>query len=156
MRYFKTFIFIFLGIGIIAALVHLFVASLFDDWGGEVKEDKENQILFANAYSSDGWNGATLELLNNNRFRYGEFGGKYQESSFRIENETFILDKEFIGGFKAVLRYDTNSITKDTFLMILDNKNVVQRENRYRVHANTNKTGVRVLMLDKSEPQGCQ
>jgi hypothetical protein len=151
MGYLKPFIWGLLVLGIIAALVHLFTDSLFDDWGGEVKEDKENQILFANAYPSDGWNGATLELLNNNRFRYGTFGEKYQEGDFEIDNDTFILDNKFTGGFKAVLVCDTNAIEKDTFLMVLDNKNVLQRENRYRVHANTNKTGVKILMLNEAQ-----
>jgi hypothetical protein len=131
----------------IGAIIYLVSSTLFDDWGGKVIEDKENQILFANAYPSDGWNGATLELLRDNTFRYGTFGGSYDKGIFKIQNDTLLFDKELIGGFKAVLRYDTNSVIKDTFLIVLNSGNEMEKENRFRVHTGTNKTGINVPIL---------
>jgi hypothetical protein len=151
MKLLKPFLFAFLIFLIITVLINLFTASLlFDDWKYEWKEDKENQILFANTDQSDGWNGATLELLNNNNFRYGDFSG-YKEGVFTINKDTIILDKALIGGFKAVLRYDTFAIVNDTFLIVLDKTDKLQKENRYRVHKNTNKTGISIPILKKSE-----
>ncbi len=42
-------------IGII--LINLYIPIFFDSKRNTVIQDKENQILFANLYQSDGWNG---------------------------------------------------------------------------------------------------
>ncbi len=151
MKFFKFTLFVILVTGVVLLLIKLFLSLLlFDDWGNKVIEDKENQILFANAYQSDGWNGATIELLKDNIFRYGDFGGN-TTGAFKITNDTIFFDKDLIQGKKAVLRHDTSSINRDTFLMIYNNQGSLQRENRYRVHSNTNKTAIKVSILKETE-----
>jgi hypothetical protein len=135
----KAFIIIICFLIIFFVSIYYSASTWFDDWKIEHIEDKENQILFANAYPSDGWNGATIELLNNGTFRYGNIS-EYKMGNFKIENDTLKMDKDYLGGLEAILLFDS----RDTFLVTLDTLRNPQNNNQFRVHPNTNKTGMKI------------
>jgi hypothetical protein len=153
MKYLKPLL---LGLSILGALILLFnyyISSMFGGgWEKDWKEDKENQILFANY--DGGVSGTTIEILNNKTFRVGDgsfMGIDYKEGNFNIVGDTIFFDRNLIGGTKAVLRY--NTIYQDTFLYVVNNKGKLDIQAPYRVHENTNKTNIIVPILKETEIQ---
>ena len=152
MGFLKPFILVLLVLGVMLFLIKLFMFSTFFNRKNDWKEDKENQILFAN-YDGGG-EGITLELLNNQTFRVGEFSFlslEYKEGKFEIKNDTIIFDRDLIGGTKAVLRNDTMSM--DTALFTLKPNGKLNFANRFHVHSTTNRTNIKVPVLSKKEIQ---
>jgi hypothetical protein len=149
MKHLKIFIWFALPIVILTILLDRLFSDLLGGWRKDWKEDKENQILFANY--DGGISGITIEMLQNGIFRVGDgsfMGIKYEEGTFEIVKDTIIFNKDLIGGNKAVLRY--NSVTRDTFLFVVHPNNKLDGQTPYRVHSQTNKTKLNVPILDAS------
>ena len=150
MKYLKPILIGLTIIGAIILLVNWYLSSLFGGWENDWKEDKKNQILFANY--DGGVTGITIEMLNNGTFRVGNgssLGIDYKEGKFEIKKDTIIFDRDLIGGTKAVMRYD--SIYQDTFIFLVNTRGKLNPETRYRVHENTDKTNILVSILKNSD-----
>jgi hypothetical protein len=117
-------------------------------WEKDWKEDKENQILFANQDS--GMESVTLEMLNNHTFRVGDgnfMGIEYKEGKFDIKDDTILFDTDLIGGKKAVLRNDTSIAV--IFLFPVNENRKLNYPNRYRV--SINKLNIKIPIFSESE-----